>query len=148
MRKSVKTIIQLKGDELRLPQYDMVLSQIKEKFGNKDQELQATISGYVREESDEQRGYFFGVVIPSAVKCYNDRGYKADKEQMYLLLKAKFFYETVDTPTGVETIPRSMKKGKATLAEVKEFIDQVVFHLFHEFGYQVPPPKKDRRSLR
>ena len=148
MRKSVKGILAIKGDDIRLPQYDIVLSQIKETFGDKDIELLFTASGYVREESDEQRGYFFGPVVDGAIECYDKSGYKYNKDQMYLKLKLMFFYETIDGPDGVEIYPRSMKKGEVTMKEVKEFIDKVILYLFHEFGYQVPLPRKDKRSLR
>ncbi len=97
-------------------------------------------------KTNEQLGYYFGVVCHYVAQGFKTCGYeymdfmKADYE-----LRMMFLFEQFETPKGVQRYPASLEQ--ATIEEVAELIDNSIMFCAQEFGIDIPPPDKNRKKL-
>lgn len=98
------------------------------------------------EKTNEQLGYYFGVVCKYAQMGFAASGWEfMNKEKTDYELRMKFFFEEFPSPEGVRKYPASLET--ASVIEVAELIDNAIMFCSMEFGIAIPPPDKNRHEL-
>lgn len=106
---------------------------------NKSKKVKVQASS-IRSKSQNQLGYYWGVILPTLTDFINETGQcsmKVSKSDVNEILNKKFFYEEIRVGNEIERIPKS--KSGATLEQMREFIDNVIDFCIN-LGVFVPPP--------
>lgn len=99
-------------------------------------------------KTNEQLGYYFGVICKYVAAGFQQRGYsymdyhKADYE-----LRMMFHYEEFESPAGLRRYPASLGEGTG-IDEVSELIDKSIQWCIEEFEITPPEPDKNYKSKR
>ena len=135
-----------KGNRIELISPTTLCNRLHDALDRNNQGCQVLLSGYLQThgqaKSPEQMGYLHAVIVPSALKGFQDAGYYSFTEfDAYEALKAMFFSETkVNEKTGeIMNITRSL--ADADMPELAKFISDCILFIEEHFGILVEPPK-------
>lgn len=116
-------------------------------FKNYDKDFEVELRETKRKPSENQRSYYFGVVLPTIQKALieEDIFYK-DLQQLDAEIReaiaAEFglFIEEINKITGKTYRKMITLSGKGDSALVKKYIDAVIVWAAREYGIVVPEP--------
>lgn len=126
------------------------VAQVIQAFGNSrddDIQLRLEVKRQSVPKSLPQLGYYFGGLIPMLVLNYRNAGHEADPDNMDLLMRLKYYSESiVDLSTGEEQhVPKTFKDiTQDELSVVIEDICEIEFR--QNFDQEPPNPEAFKRG--
>jgi len=106
---------------------------------NKSKKVRVQASS-IRNKSQNQLGYYWGVILPALADFFNETGQcsmKISKSDVNEIMNRKFFYEEVIVDGEMLRLPKS--KSGATMEQMHKFIDNVM-DFCTNLGIFIPPP--------
>lgn len=96
--------------------------------------------------TEDQFGYWYGVVCPSAVKILRDLGWDVrNKGEAHVFMKDLFFKETIINEKTGEVKTTSKSFSTAKVEEISVLYEEV-WRWANELGYDIQRPSEYRRS--
>lgn len=107
-----------------------------------DKPFNITIKIEADSKTSAQVRYYYGVVLPTALRFFYEQGYTPSDmnlDKLHIFFKTEFLYEEVVNPL-TEKITKVLKSvARLTIKEMTEYIELVI-HWCARAGMYIPPP--------
>lgn len=127
---------------------DFIIQPNKNETFPKEVSLDITVKAAHRPKTNQQLGYYFGVIIPYAMKGFEAIGWPyMDEFRTDEMLRKQLFYTIIENPRTHEKQAFVKSLSAASLEEVSKFIDECVMFSAQELGIPIPPPSHDKLKM-